>query len=125
MFKVGDKVIRRYEVQRRKMMAIKTIVRETKTLWITDDDGRYYKSDGEAYGSKQNIWSGEDRIVAYDEQMYQEWLEKWQRYKKINFCCFNIDLISTISSEELDTIYKILYQAKQGVGNVDSNTSGK
>lgn len=125
MFKVGDKVIRRYEVQRRKMMAIKTIVRETKTLWITDDDGRYYKSGGEAYGSKQNIWGGEDRIVAYDEQMYQEWLEKWQRYKKINFCCFNIDLISTISSEELDTIYKILYQAKQGVGNVDSNTSGK
>lgn len=47
-----------------------TIVRETKTLWITDKGSRFYKADGYAFGSRgdslhnsiYHIWTTEMEI---------------------------------------------------------------
>lgn len=122
-FKIGDRVIRRYSYMGRTMMALTFIVRETKTLWVTDDGNRYYKSDGCAYGTRRDIWSGEDRIMAYDEKIYNEWFNKWRKDKLINFAQRNIDLISKAPLEDLETVCKILKAQKEKTNDNSSNHS--
>lgn len=121
--KIGDRVIRRYHYMGKTMMALPFIIRETKTLWVTDDGNRYYKSDGCAYGTRRDIWSGEDRIVAYDEKIYNEWFNKWRKDKLINFCIQNIDLISKAPLEDLETVCKILKALKEKTNDNSSNHS--
>lgn len=121
--KIGDKVVRCYSRMGKTMMALSFIIKETKTLWVTDDGNRYYKSNGCAYGTRRDIWSGKDYIIAYDEKIYNEWFNKWRKDKLINFCIQNIDLISKAPLEDLETVCKILKAQKEKTNDNGSNHS--